>query len=302
MKSKNVWFAVGTAIGAGVLSYTLVRHRRRVMAESLAWQEQRHPALNVLACPDCHGVLTSVSLVSGDGYHCSNCQKDYPVVGGIPHFIQLEKLTGWNKRFAGMYDWFSWGYRAFSKVAFAYIGMSEEQARREITDRLEPKGGRVLEVSIGPGVNLPYLVGRSDVGEIFGLDISQGQLNRCREYIAHKGWNIQLQLGNAEQLPYQDNSFDGVFHIGGINFFNDKKKAIEEMIRVAKPGTRILICDENEKGARAYERFLPSFKRVAGKQRPTVVPPIDLLPSEMQEVRLFEVWSGWMYCIEFLKP
>ena len=50
--------------------------------------------------------------------------------------------------------------------------MTEEQGRREITDRLEPNGGRVLEVSIGPGVNLPYLVGRPDVGEIYGLDIS----------------------------------------------------------------------------------------------------------------------------------
>ncbi len=144
--------------------------------------------------------------------------------------------------------------------------MTEEQARREITDRLEPQGGRVLEVSIGPGVNLPYLVGRPDVGEIYGLDISLGQLNRCREYVAHQGWDIQLQLGNAEQLPYQDNTFDGVFHVGGINFFNDKKKAIEEMIRVAKPGTRILICDENEKGAQAYERFLPGFKRHVGEQ------------------------------------
>lgn len=74
------------------------------------------------------------------------------------------------------------------------------------------------------------------------------------------------------------------------------------MIRVAKPGTCILICDENEKGARAYERFLPSFKQAAGKLRPVVVPPVDLLPPEMHEVRLFEVWKGWMYCIEFRKP
>ncbi len=284
------------------MSFALVRRHLRVQAEGLAWQKLCRPALDVLACPNCHGVLTCASLASGDGYHCASCQKDYPIVDGITHFIQPKEITGWNKRFAGMYNWFSWGYRAFSKIAFAYIGMSEEEARREITDRLEPKGGRLLEVSIGPGVNLPHLVRRPDVGEIFGLDISLGQLSRCREYVAHRGWDTQLQLGNAEQLPYQDNSFNGVFHLGGINFFNDKKKAIEEMIRVAKPGTRILICDENEKGAQAYERFLPSFKRVAGKQRPAVVAPVDLLPPEMQEVRLFEVWNGWMYCIEFRKP
>ncbi len=302
MKSKNGWLAAGLAIGTGALSYGLVQRHLRVQAEGLAWQKKHRPALDVLACPVCHAALTIIFLAGGDRYHCATCQKDYPIVDGISHFIQPEELTGWNKRFAGMYDWFSWGYRAFSKIAFAYIGMTEEQARREITDRLEPKGGRLLEVSIGPGVNLPYLVRRPDVGEIYGLDISPGQLSRCREYIAHQGWDTQLQLGNAEQLPYLDNSFDSIFHIGGINFFNDKKKAIEEMIRVAKPGTRILICDENEKGAQAYERFLPSFKRAAGKLRPAVVPPVDLLPPEMQEVRLFEVWNGWMYCIEFKKP
>jgi len=37
-----------------------------------------------------------------------------------------------------------------------------------------------------------------------------------------------------------------VFHFGGINFFNDKAAAIREMIRVAKPGTKFVIGDENE--------------------------------------------------------
>ena len=300
--NKKVRLITCLALGAGILSLVLLRRYRRIQSEGAAWQKLRRAALDVLACTDCRGTLTMLSLPGGDVYHCPACQKDYPVVDGIPHFIQPQEMTGLNKRFAQMYDWFSWGYRAFSKVAFAFIGMTEEEGRREVTDRLEPKCGRVLEVSIGPGVNLPYLVGRSDVGEIFGLDISPGQLYRCREYVAHQGWDVQLQLGNAEQLPYQDNTFDGVFHLGGINFFNDKQKAITEMIRVAKPGTLILICDENEKGARAYECFLPSFKRLAGEAREVIVPPMDLVPPEMQEVRLLDVWKGWMYCIEFRKP
>ena len=300
--NKSARSILGVAIGAGALSFALLRHQRRIAAERLAWQEQRHPALDVLACPKCHGELMGVSLAAGDGYHCPACQKDYPIVGGIGHFIEPEEITGWNKRLAGMYDWFSWGYRAFSKAAFTFIGMTEEQGRREITDRLEPGGGRVLEVSIGPGVNLPYLVGRADVGEIFGLDISLGQLNRCREYVARQGWNIQLQLGNAEQLPYQDNSFGGVFHVGGINFFNEKKEAIEEMIRVAKPGSRILICDEKEQGAQVYERIIPGFMKNVGEEREEVVAPVALIPPEMENVRVFDVWGGWFYCIDFRKP
>ena len=301
MKNKKLCFVI-TILALAAVGIALLRRYLRTHAEELAWQKRLRPALDVLACPQCHGVLTSISLAGSDSYLCPVCLKEYPVVNGVPLFIAPPEITGWNRRLAGMYDWFSWGYRLFSRVAFTFIGMTEEQGRREITDRLEPHGGPVLEVSIGPGVNLPYLVGRPDVGEIFGMDISTGQLKRCREYVARHGWEVQLQLGNAEQLPYQDNTFAGVFHIGGINFFNDRQRAIQEMIRVAQPGTRILICDEKEQAVKAYERLIPGFMKNVGKERALVAAPLDLIPPEMENVLVFDVWKGWFYCIEFTKP
>lgn len=302
MKNDPFWFAAGFLFSAGVVSSTLIKQSRQALIEREMWLQKRRPALDVLACPICHSTLSVYENAGGESYRCETCQRNFPVVGGIAHFIQPQEMTGLNRKFSRAYDLLSWGYRAFSKAAFAYIGMDEETSRREIIDRLDPKGGRVLEVSIGPGINLPYLANRADVGEIFGLDISLGQLNRCREFAAHRGWNPLLQLGNAEQLPYQDNTFAGVFHIGGINFFNDKKKAIAEMIRVAQPGAHVLICDENENGVQAYERFIPNFKKSIGERRETIVPPLALIPPEMNNIRLFEVWKGWMYCIEFTKP
>jgi ubiquinone/menaquinone biosynthesis C-methylase UbiE len=263
-------------------------------------------SLELLACPKCHGRLVFSGtecepLLSGT-LICPACSINYAIVEGIPHFIQTNELEGLNRRFANMYNLFSWFYSAFSRIAFAYIGMDEEKGRREITDRLEPNSGRVLEISIGPGVNLPYLMPRSDVGEIFGLDISLGQLQRCQSFIRRKSWSVDLILGNGEQLPFRNDSFEGVFHVGGINFFNNKKAAIEEMIRVAKPGTRILIADETEKGAQGYEKYIPGFKGSFGAKRDAIHPPVDLVPREMLETRVFDVWKGWMYCIEFIKP
>ena len=272
-------------------------------------------SLDLLACPACHAPLTlhdgTAGPLESGRLRCERCQKDYPIEQGIPHFVQPEQLTCLNRRFSRMYDLYSWGYRAFSKIAFAYIGMREETGRREITDRLEPRGspvsstgrgGRVLEISIGPGVNLPYLVNRPDVSEVYGLDISLGQLQHCQSYVRKKGWEVDLFLGNGEQLPFRDASFEGVFHVGGINFFNDKKAAIDEMIRVARPGTRILIADESEKGARGYEKFIPGFKKSFSGQRAAIVAPVDLVPKTMLETRLFDVWKGWLYCLEFRKP
>ena len=295
MNKRTFFVLAGAAMG--VMSVKLLKNRQALQARTLAWRQKQVLRLDLLACPSCHAELKQVD----DQLACTQCQTVYPIVAGLPYFIEQQELTGLNRRFSRLYDWFSWGYRAFSKAAFAYIGMSEEEARREVTDRLDPQGGPVLEVSIGPGVNLPYLVDRPDISTIAGLDISPGQLHRCQEFAASQDWAVQLHLGTAEALPYPDNTFAGVFHIGGINFFNDKQRAISEMIRVAQPGARILICDENEKGAQAYERVLPGFKHSFKGQRQAIVPPIDLVPPTMQEIKLYDIWKGWLYCIEFRK-
>ena len=180
--------------------------------------------------------------------------------------------------------------------------MNEEDGPREVLDRLEPGGGRVLEVSVGPGVNLPYLVGRPDVGEVHGLDISSGQLRRCQVLCQKRGWSVPLYLGNAEALPFEDATFDAVFHIGGINFFNDKAKAIAEMVRVAKPGTHIVICDENERVRGPTSALSLASSAPCQGNRQTVSAPVDAVPPGMQEVRVFDVWKGWMYCLEFDTP
>ena len=52
------------------------------------------------------------------------------------------------------------------------------------------------------------------------------------------------EKSTREELPFADNTFDIVFHNGGINFFNDKALTISEMLRVAKAGNKLLIADE----------------------------------------------------------
>jgi ubiquinone/menaquinone biosynthesis C-methylase UbiE len=268
----------------------------------------KRATLKILACPICHESLDVYCVdpkaepcLTGNLY-CKVCSINYSIVDGIPRFIIRDELDGNNRNFSRMYDWFSWGYRLFSKMAFAYIGMDEETGRREILDRLEPRGGKVMEVSVGPGVNLPYLANRPDVGKVFGLDISLGQLRGCQRAIRKKNWEVELFLGNGEQLPFRDDVFEAVFHVGGINFFNNRKAAIDEMIRIAKPGARILIADETEKGAQGYEKFILGFKSSFGGKREMIAPPMDLIPKEMLETRVFDVWKGWMYCVEFRKP
>jgi len=264
----------------------------------------KRATLACLSCPACRGDLLLEDAAPGDPIEhgtlrCVACSRSYPIVRGIPEFFRLDELTGQNRRFSYLYDWLSHVYRAGSKVLLAFLG-GEGRRRRELLDRVERgPGSSVLEVSIGPGVNLPYL-GR--VGQVYGLDISRGQLDRCASYARKRGDDVELFLGTAEQLPFRDHAFDAVFHFGGINFFNDQRRAIEEMIRVAKPGTRIVIGDENERGARLYERAWPGFARLFERRREKVAAPIDLVPPEMQELQLRDIWGGWCYVLEFRTP
>ncbi|MHB9033077.1 MAG: methyltransferase domain-containing protein [Anaerolineae bacterium] len=262
--------------------------------------------LDIYACPACRKPLW---VLDGQGEDirkgqllCSGCTRRYEINQGIPQFISRANLAGLNKRFAGLYDLFSLVYPAYSRIAFRFIGLSEAQARGELVERLEPRGGRVLEVSAGPGSNLPYLFNRTDAGEVYALDISPGQLARCRRLAARRGWPVELALANAERLPYRDESFDAVLHMGGINFFNDKQAAIAEMVRVARPGARIVISDETERGARGYEVTLPFFKGSFGGKRDAVEPPVNLVPPGMQDVTVTDTWKGWFYRLEFRKP
>ena len=116
-------------------------------------------------------------------------------------------------------------------------------------------------------------------------------LANCQKRMRRWGLKGELFLGNAERLPFADESFDVVFHVGGINFFNDRARAIREMIRVAKPGSRILIADETEEHVKdMYERG-PITSGFYRNRKEQVTAPVDLVPPEMLETHL-----------EFLKP
>jgi ubiquinone/menaquinone biosynthesis C-methylase UbiE len=113
---------------------------------------------------------------------------------------------------------------------------------------------------------------------------------------------MQLVLGKAEHLLMADEAFDIVFHIGGISFFNDKRLALIEMVRVARPGANIVVVDENEKGARSYEWTLAGFKGSFHDRPEPIRPPVGVLPTGVVDVRLSDVGDGWFYRLEFRKP
>ena len=162
----------------------------------------------------------------------------FPIRGGMPVFLRPEDLTGSNRKYNHLYETIGGFYDDTQRVWCALSGMDRDAYVMGYLGLLEIKpGDSVLETSVGTGLNFKYLprdIKRS------GLDLSAEMLVNCQANLRRWQMDADLFLGNAESLPFADSSFDVVFHTGGINFFNDRAKAIREMIRVAKPGSLML--------------------------------------------------------------
>ena len=220
----------------------------------------------------------------------------YPIREGIPLFVST--LTGPNLRFQTMYDRIAPGYDLAEWLYRTLL--RKPDYRLEYLSELEIRpGARVLEVSVGTGANLRYLPRDID---FYGIDLSWGMLRKCRKNLKKWGREAKLFQGEAGRLPFCAEAFDCVFHVGGINFFTHKERAIKEMIWVAKPGTKIVIVDETEKVVRDHYQRNPTTKGYFEPGSESVRCPVDLVPEEMEEVKAREIFGGKLYCLTFRKP
>jgi ubiquinone/menaquinone biosynthesis C-methylase UbiE len=262
-------------------------------------------SLDILCCPLCRGNLSrtvpenSESIDTGE-IICTACGKRFPIQDGIVRFVERDDMKEGERRhecFRRLF--YSHVYDLSTRLMFL-LGGGEKSARIECLERLSlRRGSLVLETGIGTASNVPYLAEKVGEGNIFGIDISPSMLRLCERKLKRMGHTTHIYQARAERLPFKDNSFDSVLHIGAINIFENKKQAITEMIRVARPGTKILIADESDKTNKLWDKLL--FTRLLGRAE-EIVPPVDLVPENMIDVRLDSVWKGFGYCIEFKTP
>lgn len=223
----------------------------------------------------------------------------FQIRDGIPIFVEPHQITGINSRFRGIYDNWAPFYDLLSRVGLYVLGVSEIKLRKEFVGSLGIKAGdRVLATSIGTGSDLPFLPRNCDY---YGLDLSAGMLRICLKKMRKLGTSAELFLGQAEHLPFLDESFDVVYQMGGINFFNDQAKAILEMIRVARRGSKIVIMDETEKVARRLEH-VPGINAWFRHQHRPIIPPMKLIPHGMEQVEFRELYDGQAWYVSFHKP
>jgi ubiquinone/menaquinone biosynthesis C-methylase UbiE len=126
--------------------------------------------------------------------------------------------------------------------------------------------GRVLEVGIGSGLNLP-LYGAS-ANEIIGLDPSAKLLAMADEAAGRSATPLKLIEGSAESIPLERGTIDTVVTTWTMCSVPAIEQALGEMRRVLKPGGRLLFVEHGrapQARVRWWQDYLdPAWKRIAG--------------------------------------
>ncbi len=151
------------------------------------------------------------------------------------------------------------------------------QWRKKVRKLLAPRNPQViLDVATGTG-DLAIELCKLKPEKIIGLDIAANMLNIGKEKIKKKKLEhiIEMQLGDSEELPFKDQSFDAVTVAFGVRNFENLQQGLKEMYRVLKPGGTAAILEFSKPKVfpvkqvyNFYFRYiLPGFGKIVSKSK-----------------------------------
>jgi len=229
-----------------------------------------------------------------NGTNFESEEKVYKINNNILSIVYPDNISGTDAKYNKFYNLIAPLYDFNERVMGRLLAGVDMIAWREkiITFVGLKSGMKILEVSPGPGVFQKFL--RHDIGEegeLVALDLSMGMLRQCQKQ--NGALKVQLIQGNAQFLPFADNSFDALYHFGGVNLFNDPQKAINEFIRVVKKDGIVSWGDEGF--SENYKKVLR--KKILLKMNPGFSRPHPVIPDTIYEVKENLVYDGLAYLI-----
>lgn len=111
-----------------------------------------------------------------------------------------------------------------------------------VVNRAEVKGKDVLEVGSGRGGGASYITRYYEPKSYTGMDITPSSIDFCN--IHYEGVDgLSFKAGNAEKLPFEDNSFDFVVNVESARCYSDQPAFFSEVFRVLKADGKLLMAD-----------------------------------------------------------
>lgn len=140
-----------------------------------------------------------------------------------------------------MFDAISTNYDGLNRVIS--FGIDVKWRKRVVAILKKKKPKTILDIATGTG-DLAINLVQTEADKIVGLDISQGMLNVGKKKIAEKNLDtiIEMIVGDSEDLPFEENSFNAVTVAFGVRNFETLEKGLAEIYRVLKPkGTFVVL-------------------------------------------------------------
>lgn len=127
------------------------------------------------------------------------------------------------------------------------LGTDRSWRRRALKWIVDPaREQKILDVACGTGDFSIAIARKADpAAKVTGVDLSEGMLAVMKEKVKESGLDrmISCEVGNAESLRFDDNSFDCVTIAFGIRNFEHRQTALKEILRVLKPGGNLVILE-----------------------------------------------------------
>ncbi len=140
-----------------------------------------------------------------------------------------------------MFDTISDKYDLLNRVISFRADKKWRKKVVQIVNDTQPN--KILDIATGTG-DLAIALAETSATKIIGLDISEGMLNVGRKKVEKLNLSdkIDMVLGDSEQLPFSDNSFDAVTVAFGVRNFENLSKGLSEILRVLRPeGTFVVL-------------------------------------------------------------
>lgn len=166
------------------------------------------------------------------------------------------------------------------------------------------KGFSILDVGCGGGRTLEKLAAMAADGAIHGIDYASGSIaaSRARNAALIKKGRVQIQRASVSQLPFADNQFDLVTAVETQYYWPDLPKDMGEILRVLKPGGRLIVIAEHYGGGKFDSLQRPAMKLLRSsllslEDHRTLFSNVGYV-----EVRIFEEKTKGWFCGVGRKP
>jgi demethylmenaquinone methyltransferase/2-methoxy-6-polyprenyl-1,4-benzoquinol methylase len=152
-----------------------------------------------------------------------------------------------------MFDTISGNYDNLNRVISFGIDIKWRKKVLQIVAESNPK--TILDIATGTG-DLAILMAQTNAEKIVGLDISAGMLEVGVKKIADKKLSntIEMILGDSENMPFEDNSFDAITVAFGVRNFETLEKGLAEILRVLKPNGVFVILETSVPDKTPYKQ------------------------------------------------